>query len=131
MAPVAPEPCCPLCKRAWAPPEGLTIANGRVYWKGELVKWGSDHSRVRGGATTKLFIHLVQHAGKELRVFDLIQEAYGIRLDGGPSTNNFRVVISKIRRGIERYGIPIRIDTNSGHYLGGGTLSLHFIMEPP
>ncbi len=128
MGPVETERC-PLCHHEWRVPDDLRVAAGNVYWKGKLVTWGAGEYR-GGGAATKIFLFLFQRAGKEQRISAIYSELFSDRTDGGPSANNFRVVISRIRRGIRRHNLPVRIDTIRGAHEGsqfGGFLVMHLL----
>lgn len=96
------------------------------YWKGAY----------KGGSLSRLFCFLLLHPGRTFRISEVIDELYGDRIDGPPTPSHFRVLLTRIRRSIRDYGIPVRIDTESAPRFGdayGGSITLFFEggLSPP
>ena len=76
----------------------------------------------------RLLIFLLENIGVEQRVEKIRIAIWGNRIDGGPSDENFRVVLSRVRRAIYTNKLPFRIDTNrsvTGTSSLEGTLTLY------
>jgi hypothetical protein len=119
----APAPsCCPLCGAAWATPSGLKIIQGKLWFRAQNAQ------PIHGGVGINLLTFLLQHPGQELSLNRIYNHLYAKARDGGPSLGAFKTHLSRLRRALREYGIPIRIDRRQAEYgdaMSGSLMLVH------